>query len=94
MYFRAEFEQMAAPLFEKIRVMLQRLLTETKKKPADIESIEIIGGASRMPMVKQLITDVRNLFSFCSAVEFKNNHCYAQHLIIIRSLKILLCYFL
>lgn len=56
--FRAEFEQLAAPLFDKLRAMLRRLFEETKKKPADIESIEIIGGSSRIPMVKQIITEV------------------------------------
>uniref|UniRef100_A0A0K0E6P5 Heat shock 70 kDa protein 4-like n=1 Tax=Strongyloides stercoralis TaxID=6248 RepID=A0A0K0E6P5_STRER len=55
---REEFEDMAAPLFEKIRVLLQRLLQETGYTVDKINEVEIIGGSSRIPLFKKITKDV------------------------------------
>lgn len=77
--FRAEFEELAAPVFEKIRQMLLRLLEETGVnvglshfripidhqgqsffQKEDVDEIEMVGGSSRIPMIRRIIQDVFN----------------------------------
>ncbi|KAK0417954.1 hypothetical protein QR680_013296 [Steinernema hermaphroditum] len=55
---RSEFEEMATPLFGKIRELLVRLLQETGRKPEEIAEIEIIGGSSRIPMVRTIVNEI------------------------------------
>ncbi|TKR68036.1 hypothetical protein L596_024085 [Steinernema carpocapsae] len=55
---RSEFEEMAQPLFAKIRDVLVRLLQETGRKPGEIAEIEIIGGSSRIPMVRKIVKEI------------------------------------
>ncbi|CEF67335.1 Heat shock protein 4 [Strongyloides ratti] len=55
---REEFENVAAPLFERVRSLLQRLLQETGYTPDKINEVEIIGGSSRIPSFKKIIKDV------------------------------------
>lgn len=57
---RAEFEELAAPVFEKIRQMLLRLLEETGVNKEDVDEIEMVGGSSRIPMIRRIIQDVFN----------------------------------
>uniref|UniRef100_A0A7I4YBL5 Heat shock 70 kDa protein 14 n=1 Tax=Haemonchus contortus TaxID=6289 RepID=A0A7I4YBL5_HAECO len=57
---RAEFEELAAPLFEKIRQLLQRLLQETGVKKEDVDEIEMVGGSSRIPIIRRIVQDVFN----------------------------------
>ncbi|UJR26923.1 hypothetical protein I4U23_008232 [Adineta vaga] len=55
---RAEFEELAKPLLDRIRITLINLLKEAKLTPDDIESVEIVGGTTRIPAVKQVVQDV------------------------------------
>jgi len=55
---REQFEEMAAPLWQRIESTLQAVLDGAKLKPADIHSVEIIGGSSRIPAFKQLVQKV------------------------------------
>ncbi|MFH4978959.1 hypothetical protein AB6A40_005668 [Gnathostoma spinigerum] len=55
---RSEFEELAAPLFEKLRAMLKNLLADCGVKPEEIHSVEIVGGSSRIPAVKKVIAEV------------------------------------
>ncbi|VDO36548.1 unnamed protein product [Haemonchus placei] len=57
---RAEFEELAAPLFEKIRQLLLRLLQETGVKKEDVDEIEMVGGSSRIPIIRRIVQDVFN----------------------------------
>ncbi|PIO58839.1 hypothetical protein TELCIR_19715, partial [Teladorsagia circumcincta] len=56
----AEFEELAAPQFEKIRQLLLRLLQETGVKREDVDEIEMVGGSSRIPMIRRIVQDVFN----------------------------------
>lgn len=59
--FRADFEQLAEPLFQRIRNLLQNLLAEGNvQNVQDIAEVEIIGGSSRIPFVKQIIAHIFN----------------------------------
>lgn len=55
---RADFEKMSESLFTRIRKCMTQLLAETKLKPEDIDLIEIVGGSTRIPLVKQIIKEV------------------------------------
>lgn len=55
---RADFEALAEPMFERIRTMLLNLLSDTKMKTDQIDSVEIVGGSSRIPAVKKIIAEV------------------------------------
>ncbi|KAH9513967.1 Heat shock 105kDa 110kDa protein 1 [Bulinus truncatus] len=55
---RAQFEELAAPLFQRIEDTLQAVLDSAKLKPSDIASVEIIGGSSRVPAFKSIVQKV------------------------------------
>ncbi|XP_041460956.1 97 kDa heat shock protein [Lytechinus variegatus] len=52
---RAEFEELAADLLKRVEVPLKSVLEQTKLKPDDIHSVEIVGGSSRIPSIKETI---------------------------------------
>eukprot|EP00057_Strongylocentrotus_purpuratus_P008767 XP_011663241.1 PREDICTED: 97 kDa heat shock protein isoform X1 [Strongylocentrotus purpuratus] len=55
---RADFEALAAELLKRVEVPLKSVLEQTKLKPEDIHSIEIVGGSSRIPSIKETIKKV------------------------------------
>jgi len=54
---RAKLEQLATPIVEKIRDPILRTLKDTKLEPKDIDKIILIGGQTRMPLVKKFVED-------------------------------------
>lgn len=52
---RAEFEAMAEPLLSRVHEPLEQALAQAKLTKEDIDFIEIIGGGSRIPAVKERI---------------------------------------
>ena len=55
---RSQFESLCADLVGRLRTPVKRALTDANLKPVDIDEVVLVGGATRMPMVQQL---VRNL---------------------------------
>ncbi|XP_070553175.1 heat shock 70 kDa protein 4-like [Ptychodera flava] len=55
---RADFEEMAADLLKRIEAPLRQVLADSKLKKEDVESVEIIGGSTRVPAVKEIIKKV------------------------------------
>ncbi|GMS88203.1 hypothetical protein PENTCL1PPCAC_10378 [Pristionchus entomophagus] len=55
---RAEFEELAKPIFDKLRALLHSLLVKTKLDASKIDEVEIVGGSSRIPMIKQIIKEM------------------------------------
>ncbi|KAM6953059.1 heat shock 70 kDa protein 4b [Lycodopsis pacificus] len=53
---RGQFEEMCADIFTRVEAPLQSLLEQTKLKKEDIYAVEIVGGASRIPAVKERIS--------------------------------------
>ncbi|CAF99070.1 unnamed protein product [Tetraodon nigroviridis] len=53
---RGQFEDMCADLLARVEPPLQSLLENTKLKKEDIYAVEIVGGASRIPAVKERIS--------------------------------------
>jgi heat shock protein 4 len=53
---REDMEEMVRPLLEQLSVPLEQVLAEAKLKVEDIDSIEMIGGCTRVPVIKETIS--------------------------------------
>jgi molecular chaperone HscC len=51
---RAEFESAADHLVQRMRTPLERALRDAKLKVADLDAVVLVGGATRMPLVRAL----------------------------------------
>ncbi|ELT92200.1 hypothetical protein CAPTEDRAFT_221226 [Capitella teleta] len=58
---RTRFEEMAAPLLARIEQQMNAILDFANLKPADIYSVEVVGGSSRLPAFKNLVKTVFGL---------------------------------
>jgi molecular chaperone HscC len=52
---RSRFEEAAQPLIRRIRAPLERAIHDSKKRIADIDAVVLVGGATRMPMIRSLV---------------------------------------
>lgn len=52
---RAKFEEFCAELLAKVEAPLRSIMEQTRLKKDDIYAVEIIGGASRIPAIKERI---------------------------------------
>jgi len=50
------FAALAGPLLERLRAPVERALRDSRIRPAELNNIVLAGGATRMPMVRQLVT--------------------------------------
>ncbi|KAH0496550.1 hypothetical protein TgHK011_003902 [Trichoderma gracile] len=57
MVTRQEFEAMVEPLLARVHVPLEQALAQTKLSKDDIDVVEIVGGGSRVPILKERIQD-------------------------------------
>jgi len=55
---RAKLEQLTLPFVQKIRTPIMRTLAYAKLEPKDIEKIILIGGQTRMPLVRKFVQDL------------------------------------
>ncbi|XP_053826745.1 heat shock protein 105 kDa isoform X2 [Vidua macroura] len=53
---RSQFEELCADLLQRIEMPLLSLMEQTQLKVEDINAVEIVGGATRIPAVKEKIT--------------------------------------
>ncbi|KAK5796204.1 hypothetical protein VI817_005489 [Penicillium citrinum] len=53
---REELEEMVRPLLNRLTVPLEQALAEAKLKPEDIDYIEMVGGCTRVPAIKDTIS--------------------------------------
>lgn len=56
MISRQEFEAMVEPLLNRIHIPLEQALADAKLTKEDIDIVEIVGGGSRVPAVKERIS--------------------------------------
>ncbi|KAL1607956.1 adenyl-nucleotide exchange factor sse1 [Paraconiothyrium brasiliense] len=54
---REELEELIEPLLQRATAPLEQALAEAKLKPEDIDTIEMIGGCTRVPALKSRIQD-------------------------------------
>ena len=52
---RSKLEQMIAPLVERTMVPVKKALEDSKKKVSDIVEVVLVGGSTRIPMVKEVV---------------------------------------
>jgi molecular chaperone DnaK len=55
---RSQFESLCVDLLSRIRTPVKRALKDAGLSPVDIEEVVLVGGSTRMPMVKQLVQDL------------------------------------
>lgn len=51
---RAEFEEASQPLLRRLRGPIERAVADSRVNPHEIDQIVLVGGATRMPMVRAL----------------------------------------
>lgn len=54
---REELEDLVRPLLDRATVPLEQALAEARLKPEDIDFVELVGGCTRVPALKQSIQD-------------------------------------
>jgi molecular chaperone DnaK len=55
---RAKLEELLRPIIERCRQPMMQALQDAKMTPTDIDKIILIGGPTRMPMVRQFVASV------------------------------------
>jgi molecular chaperone DnaK len=55
---RARFEQLSTALVQRLRGPFEQALRDSKLSPRDIDEVVLVGGATRMPMVQQLVREL------------------------------------
>jgi molecular chaperone DnaK len=57
---RAKFEQLSDGLTQRLRAPFERALADAKLTASDIDEVVLVGGATRMPMVQELVRRLTN----------------------------------
>jgi molecular chaperone DnaK len=55
---RAELEALAKPIVQKTRANCLRSLSDAKLKPGDLDDVILVGGQTRMPLVRALVREI------------------------------------
>jgi molecular chaperone DnaK len=55
---RSKFEQLTENLVNRCREPFERALGDARLKPADINEVVLVGGATRMPMIQDLVREL------------------------------------
>ena len=55
---RAKFDQLSAALVQRLRGPFEQAVRDSKLAPRDIDEVVLVGGATRMPMVQQLVREL------------------------------------
>src|SRR5919198_3179121 len=57
---RSKLEELLKPIIDRCRHPMQQAMQDAKMTPADVDKIILIGGPTRMPMVRQFVASVMN----------------------------------
>ncbi|MEN9215164.1 MAG: molecular chaperone DnaK [Gloeomargarita sp. DG02_4_bins_56] len=55
---RSTFESLCEDLLERLRLPVDQALTDSGLEPEDIDAVLLVGGATRMPMVRRLVREL------------------------------------
>src|SRR5204862_2921429 len=55
---RAELERLSLPIVERTRAHSRRSLADAKLQPADLDEVILVGGMTRMPLVRKLMAEI------------------------------------
>lgn len=59
---RARFEEISKPLVEKLRQPIKRVVSDAGLRAENIDRVVLVGGATRMPVLRQNVTKLLKLF--------------------------------
>lgn len=65
---RARFEEVCADLFRRVMSPVESVLIDAKLSKGDIDEVILVGGTSRIPKIKKLLSDFFNGKSLCESV--------------------------
>jgi molecular chaperone DnaK len=57
---RSQFEGLCVDLVGRLRIPLKQAMTDANLSPSQIDEVVLVGGASRMPMVQELVRTLLN----------------------------------
>ncbi|MEL6259641.1 MAG: molecular chaperone DnaK [Cyanobacteria bacterium J06626_6] len=57
---RSQFESLCSDLMSRMRSPLKQALADANVTPSQVDEVVLVGGASRMPMVQELVRSVMN----------------------------------
>ena len=63
---RADYEENCAPLLQRLRQPIERALMDARLRPDALDEVVLVGGATRMPMVRQLVTRLFGRLPLCT----------------------------
>ncbi len=55
---RAVLDQLATPFVERTLAAVRRALRDAKVKPAEVEGVVLVGGSTRMPLVRRAVAEL------------------------------------
>jgi molecular chaperone DnaK len=55
---RAKFEEIIGPIVEKTKEPCKQALKDAKLKPSDIDHVVLVGGTTRIPIVKKVVEEI------------------------------------
>ena len=55
---RIELEDVARPIIERTRAHCLRALADAKLNPGDLDAVILVGGATRMPLVRAIVAEI------------------------------------
>ena len=58
---REQFEKLSIPFFERFRGFLTHCVAESKINMKELHSVEIIGGATRIPMIQTIVQQITGI---------------------------------
>jgi molecular chaperone DnaK len=57
---RARFEELCAPVLDKLRDPCLKCLDDARLRPSDIDEVILVGGSTRIPRVQEIVKEVFN----------------------------------
>ncbi|TWX55789.1 Hsp70 family protein [Colwellia hornerae] len=57
---RAEFEEISSSSIEKIKRKIQSTMSDNNFDPSDIDKVVLVGGSSKIPVVREFVTELFN----------------------------------
>jgi molecular chaperone DnaK len=55
---RAKFEELCAPVFERLKGPCRKCLDDARLQPGDIDEVVLVGGSTRIPKVQEIVKDI------------------------------------
>jgi len=55
---RATFEELCAPVFDKLKQPCHQCLKDANMKPDDIDEVILVGGSTRIPRVQEIVKEI------------------------------------